>query len=271
MHAPAKAGMRMLNLRMVASLPVDGESTRPDVNRLHLRRRSYSTLCPTGSDAADEDIKERCEDQTEEGDAEHSREDGNSHDVTHFRAGAAREHKGQDSHDECKRRHQNRTQTDACCLEGRAESVAALLLEIPRELDDQDRILAGEPDEDEETDLREDVVVAAGEPHARNGRQETHRHDENDHEWQRPALVLRRQDEENEQDAQREYEYSSVASELLLVRELGPLVPQAVRQRLPGQPLHRLNGFARAHTGRRAAVDVGGGVAVVVRYLIWSV
>ena len=40
-------------------------------------------------------------------------------------------------------------------------AVAALLLELARELDDQDRVLAREADEHEEPDLGEDVVVAA--------------------------------------------------------------------------------------------------------------
>ena len=42
----------------------------------------------------------------------------------------------------------------------------AFVLALPGELDDQDRVLAGEPREHEEADLREDVVVAAGQPDA---------------------------------------------------------------------------------------------------------
>ena len=56
----------------------------------------------------------------------------------------------------------------------------------------------------QEADLREDVVVAAGEPHAGDRREQRHRHDQDHAERQRPALVLRRQHDVDEQHAQRE-------------------------------------------------------------------
>ena len=90
-------------------------------------------------------------------------------------------------------------------------SIATLPLEIARELDDQNRVLAREPDEHEQADLREDVVVAAREPHAGDRRQQAHRHDQDDHERQRPALVLRGEHEEHEQHAEREDEDRGVA------------------------------------------------------------
>ena len=115
----------------------------------------------------------------------------------------------------------------------------ALHVELARELDDQDRVLAGQADQHEEADLREDVVVALGEPHAGDGAEQAHRHDQDDRERQRPALVLRRQHQEHEQHAEREDEDRRVAGQLLLVAEVGPLVADAVGQHLARDPLDR--------------------------------
>ena len=51
------------------------------------------------------------------------------------------------------------------------QAIVSLALEIARELHDQNRVLAREPDEHEQPDLREHVVVAAREPHAGDRRQ----------------------------------------------------------------------------------------------------
>ena len=57
------------------------------------------------------------------------------------------------------------------------------------EFDDQDGVLARQADQHDESDLREDVVVAALEPHARDGEQQAHRHDENDGQRQAETFV----------------------------------------------------------------------------------
>ena len=54
----------------------------------------------------------------------------------------------------------------------------ALCFPLPRELDDQDGVLARQPREHEKTDLREHVVVAARQPHAGDRREQRHRHDQ---------------------------------------------------------------------------------------------
>ena len=69
------------------------------------------------------------------------------------------------------------------------------------ELDDQDRVLGGQADEHDEADLRIDVDLQAAQPQRRQRAEQRQRHREQDHERHRPALVLRRQDEEDEDDA----------------------------------------------------------------------
>ena len=116
--------------------------------------------------SAHQHIEERCEEQPQEGYAEHSRENGDSHHAPHLGAGAAGNDQRYDTGDERKGRHENWTQPDASRLEGSGKSIASLKLEIACEFDDKNRVLAREPHQDEQPDLGEDVVVTASQPHA---------------------------------------------------------------------------------------------------------
>src|SRR5213082_2007478 len=83
---------------------------------------------------------------------------------------------GAGAEDECERGHEYRPQPRLRGLDDRLEAWLALVLELLRELDDQDRVLGGEADQDDEADLREDVVVGSDQPDAGDGREETHGH-----------------------------------------------------------------------------------------------
>src|SRR5262249_51378643 len=178
-------------------------------------------------------VEHRSEKQPEEGDAEHAREYRYAHRVPHFRSRAAREDERNDAHDEREGRHQDGTEPQAAGLQRGLYRVVALLLELAREFHDQNRVLAREPDQDEQTDLGEDVVVALGEPHPADREQQAQRDDQDHRQRQREALVLGGQHQEYQQDAQREDEDRRVAREDLLVGELGPLVGNAARQHFP--------------------------------------
>jgi hypothetical protein len=80
------------------------------------------------------------------------------------------------------------------------------MLALAGELDDQDRVLARQADQHDQADLGEDVVVAAGQPHAGDRGQQAHRHDQDHRQRQGPAFVLRRQHQEHQQHAQREHQ-----------------------------------------------------------------
>ena len=86
--------------------------------------------------------------------------------MAHLGAGADDEHQRHHAHDEGEGGHQDRAQPQAARFESGLDEAAPLPLQLARELDDQDRVLAGEADEHDQADLREDVVVAAGQPHA---------------------------------------------------------------------------------------------------------
>ena len=146
-----------------------------------------------------------------------------------------RDHQREHARDEGDGGHQNRPQPQAAGFDGGLERRQAFVLFVLGELDDQDGVLARQADEHDQADLREDVVVAALEPHAGDGEQQTHRHDENDGQRQAEAFVLRGQHEEHEQQAERIDIDGRVAGEDALVGQLGPFEGHALRQILVGE------------------------------------
>src|SRR5258708_22358556 len=102
--------------------------------------RFLTRLGPSVDDTPHEHVEERSEYKSEESDAEHSREHGDAHHSAHLGAGAARDDERHNSHNERKRRHENRSKSDTRCLERRSVSIASLSLEIARELHDQNRV-----------------------------------------------------------------------------------------------------------------------------------
>ena len=115
---------------------------------------------------------------------------------------------------------------------------------LARELHDQDRILGGKTNQHDQADLRQDVVVHPHDVHADNRRQQAHRHDQDDGERQYEALVIRRQQQENEQHREPEHQAAGVTRLRLLEGDLGPFVAHALGQDLPGELRHRLQALA---------------------------
>ena len=168
-----------------------------------------------------------------------------------------------DAEDERERRHQDGPQPELRGMRHGVVPVLARVFPLLRELHDQDRVLAREPDQHDEADLRQDVVVEAAQPDAREREENAQRHDRDDRKRQRPAFVLERQQQEDEQNAEREDQQAGAAGEALLERELGPLEGQAVGQQARREGLHRRQRVAGADAGRRAALDLRGRIKVV--------
>ena len=116
----------------------------------------------------------------------------------------------------------------------------------------KNRVLAREADEHDQADLREDVVVAAFEPDAGDGEQQTHRHDQNDGERQAETFVLRGEHEEHEQQAERIDIDRRVAGEDALVGQVGPFICHAVGQIVVGEFGHERFGLAGTVSRARA-------------------
>ena len=203
-------------------------------------RDPESGLKPLPHESADHDVEHGREVEPDHRDAEHAAEDDGAEHVAHLGAGAAREYQRQHAEDEGERGHQDRPQPQLRGFDGGGQGVHPRALFLARELDDQDRVLAGETDQHHEADLREDVHVEAAQDQRRDREQQAQRHDQHDGDRQRPAFVLRRQHQEHEQHAQRKDQEPEPGRGALLVGEIGPLVAEAAGQDGAREPLHRL-------------------------------
>ena len=149
---------------------------------------------------------------------------------------------------------------DASSVASRGHS---LFLPLFGELDDQDGVLAGQPDEHDESDLRENVDFHSGQVQTGDRTKQAHGNNQDDRQGQRPALVLCGQDQEHEDDRQGENVCCRVARLKLQVSQLGP-----VRTHRPGQLLisdlfHQANGLSRAGSRRGGAGKGSGRIHVV--------
>ena len=77
-------------------------------------------------------------------------------------AGAAREHQRHHAQDEGERGHQDRTEAGARRVDRGLDDLLAVLAQLARHLDDQDRVLGRQRDQQHETDLDIEVVADAG-------------------------------------------------------------------------------------------------------------
>src|SRR5947207_4219019 len=142
------------------------------------------------------------------------------------------------------------------------------ILDLFSEFDDQDRVLTSEPDEHNEPDLCEDVVLHRAEPDTVDRAEQTHRDDKDDRERQRPTLIKRGEQKKNEQNAKRENVNRAVAREFLLERYLCPLGREAGRQNLFSETFNSGKRLATAGARRRLTAQVGRGKHIVARNLV---
>src|SRR5205823_6908620 len=171
----------------------------------------------------DHNVKHRSKEQTETCDSEHPEKHGGPQSLAHFGAGTAADYQRKDAENKGKGSHQNRAQTEAAGFDRGGEPIFPVsVLDLFRELDDEDGVLTSESDQDDKADLGEDVIFHRAEPDAADRAEQTHWDNENDRERQRPAFVKCRQEQKDEQNAERENVDRAVAGELLLQRDLRP-------------------------------------------------
>ena len=217
----------------------------------------------------DDDVEHGRKKKTKAGYSEHSEEDGGAERLAHFSAGAFAENQRKDTENEGEGSHQDRTQSEAAGFDGSGEAILAVaILDLFRELDDEDGVFAGEADEHDKADLREDVVLHRAQPDAADRAEQTHRDDEDDRERQRPAFVERREEKEDEENAERENVDRAVAGELLLQRDLGPFRGETRGQSFFRETFNGGERVTRACARRGLAAEVGGGKHVVARDLV---
>src|SRR6266481_5181829 len=212
----------------------------------------------------DYDIEHGCKKKTETGYSEHSEKDCSAQRLAHFGAGARTNNKWNNAEDERERRHQDGTQSETTRFDRGGETVFVVaVLDLFGEFDDQDGVLTSEPNKHNEADLREDVVLHRTQPDTVDRTEQTHRNDQNDCEWQRPALVKCREQQKNEQNAKRENVNRAVACEPLLQCYLSPFGRETGWQNLFGEMFDGRERLAAARARCRLTAEVGRGKHVV--------
>ena len=148
--------------------------------------------------------------------------------------------------------------------------MALFLLALAGELDDQDGVLGGQADQDDEADLGQDVVVQPHEIDPGDRGQKAHRHDQHHGQRHGHALIERREQEEDEHHGQDENQRPGVSRRLLLIGEFRPFVVEARRQGLLGDGLHRLDRLAGGVSGGRIGLQLGGGIELIAEDAVWA-
>jgi len=189
--------------------------------------------------------------------------------LAHFCTGAFAENKRKHTKDEGKRGHQDRTQSKTARFDCGGETIFLVaILDLLREFDDQDRVFASEPNQHDKTDLGENVVLHRAQPDTVDRAEQTHRDDQNDGERQRPTFVKRREQEKNEEDAERKNVDRAVASKLLLERDLGPFGGETGGQNLFGETFNGCQCVASARARCGLTAEVGRSKHVVTSDLV---
>ena len=103
------------------------------------------------------------------------------------------------------------------------EDVAALFDLVLGELDDQDGVLGHQTHQHHQSDLEIDVVLQSAGPVAQVGADAGDRQREDHRHGDQPALVLRREEQEDEEEGQRQHVARLAADVLFLIGKSAPL------------------------------------------------
>ena len=124
---------------------------------------------------------------------------------------------GKNAHDEGEGGHQDGPKTKPRRLDRGGQGFPALGFQLSGELDDKDRVLAGEACQHKEADLCEDVVVPLADPDAADRGEQAHGHNQDHARGRKQALVFRCQNQVDKEDADREDNQGGIAGQDLLV------------------------------------------------------
>jgi len=146
-----------------------------------------------------------------------------------------------------------------------------MLFQFAGKFHDQDGILRRQPHQHEQRDLREHIVVATGQFHAKERAENRHRHDQDHGQRQGPAFVLGGQHQEHQQHAQREDIDHRIAGQDVLVGQLRPFIRNPLRQHFLGDALQRGLCLAARYARGGAAIEIGCGVGVVALHAVRTI
>jgi len=183
-------------LQIHCDLPHGSEVVSSFGMRADLGETSIVLLPP---ELPDEGIEGGREHEAEAGHAYHPEQYGCSQRLPHLCTGTGCDRKRGDAQDERQRGHQDRAEPRPCGMHRGFPGSAPLLFLLPRELDDQNRVLGSEANKHNEADLRKDIDRHTPHEQPRDGGEQAHWYDQDNSERQFPAFILRNENEENKQ------------------------------------------------------------------------
>ena len=182
----------------------------------------------------DQHVDRRHDEQREHRADDHAADQHDADAVARAGAGTGREHQRKVTDDGRRRRHQDRTQPRAGGFDHRVELLRSRLLQVVRELHDQDAVLRDQADQRDQPDLAVDVQRREAEEREqqRAGHRQRHRPGEDD-ERIAEALELRREHQIDQDRRQQERAEELAAFGPELARFARVVDREALRQDLP--------------------------------------
>ncbi len=174
-----------------------------------------------------DDVEDRNEEEVEDGGEHHAADDGCADGVTAIGSRTGGEVERADAEDEGDRGHQDGAEAEFGGFDGGLGDGSALLEELLGELDDEDRVFGRETDEHDEADLNVDVVDEAAEVDEGERAEDRHGNGEQDDERQREGLVLGRESEIDDEQAEAEDDDGFAGGLNFFKSEAGPGVGHA--------------------------------------------
>ena len=236
-----------------------------------------------GAQPVDRAEEDRREEDAEDGHSQHAAEDGDAQGAAHLGPGAPPDQERNHAENEGEGGHDDRPQAEVAGLHGGLAPRCARLALPLGELDDQDCILAGQADQHDEADLREDVDVGLGGagnrivqmaadanrmPRARacTPKIALSRHMGTTRitaSGMRPTFILRGKHEKHRQDGEPENGHRRVARLNLQVGHVRPFQSHTGQKFLVGKMFHQIDGLPRADSRPGGPIDGGGREHVV--------
>src|SRR5262249_40205483 len=141
-------------------------------------------------------------------------------------------------------------------LDGCLDDGVSALAELLGELDDQNAVLAGEADQHDQTDLAVDVVLQSAQSLSADCAKDGHRDGQQDNEGQAKALILCRQGQIDDEQAESEEQSCGTSGANFLERQSGPFIRDAPGENLRREVFHVLNCLSGAAARSGGSVDL---------------
>src|SRR5690606_33011036 len=166
----------------------------------------------TNNDSAYEYIKHRCQEQPDQGHAQHTTEYRGAKYLAHFRTGPLGQHQRDNTENECKCSHQDGAQANLRCFNSRFNVVLSFIFTLSGKFHHQDCVFTGQSYQYDKSNLGKNVIVHPAYPYTGERKQNTQRYDQDNGDRQGPAFILCSQQQEYKQNTERKNNHADITA-----------------------------------------------------------